>query len=55
MALAQKWTHISMEQYRKPRNDPQLYGQSVFNKVGETIHWENVSSINGIGKSINQQ
>ena len=39
--LAQKWTHRSMEQYRKPRNEPQFYGQLIYDKGGETIQWGN--------------
>ena len=38
MVLAQKQTHRSIEQKRKPTEmDPQLYGQLIFNKAGKTI------------------
>ena len=34
-----------------PEVDPELYGQLIFNKGGETIHWKKDSlSINGAGK-----
>ena len=31
--------------------DPQLYGQLIFNKLGNNIQWEKVSSKNGVGKT----
>ena len=38
--LAQEQTLRSMEQNRKLRNDPQLYGQLIFNKAGKNNKWE---------------
>ena len=32
-----------------PEVDPQLYGQLIFDKAGNTIHWNKVSSINAAG------
>ena len=40
MVLAQKQTHRTMEQNRKPRNGPQLYGQLIFDKAGKNIQWK---------------
>ena len=28
-----------MEQNRETRNDPQMYGQRIFDKAGKTIQW----------------
>ena len=33
-----------------PDMDPQLYGQTIFDKAGKNIQWKKVSSINGAGK-----
>ena len=52
MILIQKQTHRSMEQNRKPRMNPQLYGQLIFDKAGKNIQWKKVvSSTNGVGKT----
>ena len=37
MTLAQKQTHISMEQNRAPRNMLTLYGQLIYDKGGKNI------------------
>ena len=35
-----------MEQNREPRNDPQLYGQLIFDKAGKKIQWKKDSLFN---------
>ena len=51
MVLAQKQTHRSVEQNRKPRNGPLPYGQLILDKAGKNIHWKKtISSKSGVGK-----
>lgn len=38
-----------------PDMDPQLYSQIIFVKTGKNIQWKKVSSINGAGKTGQQQ
>ena len=45
MVLAQKQTYKSMEQNRKPRNEPTT-GQLIFNRAGKNIQWEKDSLFN---------
>ena len=40
MLLAQKQTHRSVEQNRKPRNGPELYGQLIFNEARKNSQWK---------------
>ena len=45
MVLAQKQTHRSMEQDRKPRNKP-MYLRSINDKGGKNIQWRKDSLFN---------
>ena len=52
MVLAQKLTHRSMEQNRKPRYGPPTNGQLIFDKAGKNIQRKKKnSSTNGVGKT----
>ena len=53
MLLAQKQTHISMEQDRKPRNKPMHICSTNLQKKRQeyTMGKNTVSSISGVGKS----
>ena len=44
-----QWNRIE-----SPDLNPQLYGQSTFDKAGKNISWEKVSSINDVGKTRQQ-
>ena len=44
-----------MEQIREPEMDPQMYGQLIFDKAGNNIQWNRVSSASGAGKTGQQQ
>ena len=46
VVLAQKQTHRSMEQNRKPRNGPSTLGQLIFDKTRTTICWKKDSLFN---------
>ena len=39
MVLAQKQTHRSVKQYRKPEINPCTYGQLIYDKGGKNIQW----------------
>ena len=39
MVLAQRQKHRSMEQNRKPRDNPHTYGHLIFDKGGKNIQW----------------
>ena len=49
--MAQEQTLRPMEQNREPRNDPQTYGQLIFDKAGKNIQRNKVSSASGAGKT----
>ena len=43
-----------MDQWNRienPEMDPQMYGQLILDKAGESIQWKKVSSANGAGKT----
>ena len=46
MILAQKQKHRPMEQDRKPRNKPLIYGYLSFDKGGKNIQWGKEGSSN---------
>ena len=46
MVLAQKQKHRPMEQDRKPRNKPLIYGYLSFDKGGKNIQWGKNSLFN---------
>ena len=46
MILAQKQKHRPMEQDRKPRNKPLIYGYLSFDKGGKNIQWGKDSLFN---------
>ena len=46
MVLAQRQKYRSMEQNRKPRDNPHIYGRLIFDKAGKNIQWRKENLFN---------